>query len=348
MAMKLRVVKVAVFSALAFIVMAMPAQTAGSEENLASTSHDWTKFGYDLANTSYTSDSGPMVLSVRWRFPPEPYYLPREVFSWPAVVNGVVYAAGGHSVAETDWSKPFEYMKNSVFALSTENGDLIWYRDIGPFTSSSPTVANGTVFIASDHGNVYALNAENGDTIWERDLIPGTDDLMYDMSSPTVVDNKVLVATHYGYVYALRKENGEIMWEKKVDEHIGSSIAVENGKLFVASNGNGWSAHLSALNIENGEILWTYPFDNDLSGTSPTVAYIKVFAVTTKGRVYSVYAENEGLCWKYEFGDEEHYVAYGLGAPAAAYGMIYVFKNRPGENVPTYVVHSPLKSLTNF
>jgi outer membrane protein assembly factor BamB len=315
--------------------MAMPAQAAGPEENLATTSHDWTKFAYDLANTSYTPDPGPRVLSVRWRFPSEPYRLPTEIWSWPAVVENVVYVAATYHIVVTDdpWIRPYRNFENSVFALNAENGDVIWRRQLGTFEHSSPTVVDGVLYLASDQGNVYALNKDNGDTIWEQDLIANQDNWVYNISSPTVVDGKVLIVTQEGYVYALDKENGDITWGRKVDNYIGTSLAVADGKVYTTP-----ARSITALDVENGEILWVYSIENENIywefGTSPTVAYGKVFAVTNGGWVYSVYAESGGLVWKYKMGGWPLYYAYAFGAPATAHGMIYTFKSALFENAP--------------
>jgi len=288
-------------------------------------------FGRDLANTSYTPNPGPSVLSIRWRFPQEPDYLPSEIWSVPAVVNGVIYFGTGATEVESFTPGLLARLGKSVIALNAENGDVMWHNDqLGTFAFSSPAVVDGRVFIASDQGNAYALNAENGDVIWNRDLISGPENLAWRISSPAVTDGKVLITTQLGYTYALNVENGDIIWARKVDEHVQTSPAVAGGKLFITSDNIGWSGHLSALNAGNGNLVWIYPIDNDLFGSSPTVAYGKVFVVTKKGWIHAVYAENGGLAWKYGMGEGAYYIRPD-GPPAAAHGMIYVFKNPPTD-----------------
>ena len=55
---------------------------------------------------------------------------------------------------------------------------------------SSPTVANGIVYVGSLDHNVYALNAKTGTKIWNYT----TGDLVY--SSPTVANGIVYVGSH--------------------------------------------------------------------------------------------------------------------------------------------------------
>ncbi len=302
------------------VAVALPVRT---EKNQAPPEHDWTKFGYDLANTSYTPDPGPRVLYIRWRFPQEPYYLPAEICSWPAVVNGVIYFDIGEGRGGS-----FENLRNSVVALNAENGDVMWYKKLYASSSSSPAVVDGKVFIGSTDNYVYALNADDGRENWKSE----TNGVV--TSSPAVVDGKVFIGTNDGYMYALSAENGDVTWKRKISGGIFTSPAVADRKIFIMIDNYGRHG-FSALNVENGEPVWIYYLDNDWFGSSPTVAYGKVFAVTPKGWVYSVYAENGGLSWKYKMGDEEPYFARSLSAPAAAHGIIYVFKNARRENIQT-------------
>jgi len=62
---------------------------------------------------------------------------------------------------------------------------------------SSPTVADGTVFVGSRDANVYALAADDGSEQWRFQT--GT----YVFSSLTVVDGTVFVGSNDNNVYAL-------------------------------------------------------------------------------------------------------------------------------------------------
>ena len=49
-----------------------------------------------------------------------------------------------------------------VYALDTENGELIWSYETGAEVSSAPAVGGGVVYVTSLDRHVYALAAENG------------------------------------------------------------------------------------------------------------------------------------------------------------------------------------------
>ena len=46
-------------------------------------------------------------------------------------------------------------------------GDRVWEFQTGASVYSSPTVADGTVFVGSDDNSVYALDAGDGSQLWE-------------------------------------------------------------------------------------------------------------------------------------------------------------------------------------
>ena len=66
-----------------------------------------------------------------------------EVYSSPAVANGVVY------VGSEDYK---------LYALDVVTGARKWSYATGSFIESSPAVANGMVYIVSSDHNVYAFH----------------------------------------------------------------------------------------------------------------------------------------------------------------------------------------------
>jgi len=88
-------------------------------------------------------------------------------------------------------------LSQTVEAQSTSPGDEIWSFATGSRVVSSPTVADGTVFVGSRDANVYALAADDGSEQWRFQT--GT----YVFSSLTVVDGTVFVGSNDNNVYAL-------------------------------------------------------------------------------------------------------------------------------------------------
>jgi eukaryotic-like serine/threonine-protein kinase len=100
-----------------------------------------------------------------------------------AVANGVVYI---------DTSGP----NGVVDALSAATGQLLWsFTTSGGFDSSSPTVANGVVYVGSTDDNVYALNSATGAELWRFPTGSSVE------SSPAVVNGRVYVGSDDGNIY---------------------------------------------------------------------------------------------------------------------------------------------------
>ena len=80
--------------------------------------------------------------------------------------------------------------------LNAFTGAKLWSYKTGDVIYSSPTVANGVVYVGSLDGNIYGLNASTGDSLWSYT----TGDFVE--SSPTVVNGTVYVGSLDGHAYA--------------------------------------------------------------------------------------------------------------------------------------------------
>ncbi|MEF8937563.1 MAG: PQQ-binding-like beta-propeller repeat protein [Halovenus sp.] len=131
---------------------------------------------YDDALYALDADDG----AERWRFDTD-----ASVFSSPTVANSMVYvgdASGG----------------GNVYAIDAQTGDEQWRFDAGRSVhDSSPTVADGTVYIGSLDESGYAIDAETGEKQWRFATAGAVS------SSPTVVNGVVYVGSRDSFLYAL-------------------------------------------------------------------------------------------------------------------------------------------------
>jgi outer membrane protein assembly factor BamB len=99
-------------------------------------------------------------------------------------------------------------------ALKASPGSKIWSYPAGP-VSTSPTVADGVVYVGSEGGIVYALNASSGAKIWSYATGDGCEtgeECDPIASSAAVVNGRVYVGSLYGNLYALRAATGGPLW----------------------------------------------------------------------------------------------------------------------------------------
>jgi outer membrane protein assembly factor BamB len=115
---------------------------------------------------------------------------------------------------------------------SAAAGDEEWSFSAANSVSSSPTVADGTVYVGSNDNNLYALDATDGSQKWSFST-------GYDVvSSPTVADGTVYVGSDDNNVYALDATDGSEQWSFSTGDRIRSSPTVADGTVYVGSNDN--------------------------------------------------------------------------------------------------------------
>jgi len=94
-----------------------------------------------------------------------------KLFSFAVIVLLVaVLFAGLVSVVAAAQADTMQYHYNAahtgdyspVAGPVPSNGRLKWYYTTGGYVVSSPTVANGVVYVGSCDNNIYALNATTG------------------------------------------------------------------------------------------------------------------------------------------------------------------------------------------
>jgi hypothetical protein len=122
----------------------------------------------------------------------------------------------------------------SLYALNASTGAKRWSFTAASAVVSSPAVANGIVYFASDDlqtgaGNVYALNATTGTKLWSY-AASGP----FVSSSPAVANGVVYVASMCGC--ALNALTGALVsTQTNFGNLITSSATVANGMVYVQS-----------------------------------------------------------------------------------------------------------------
>jgi outer membrane protein assembly factor BamB len=159
-------------------------------------------------------------------------------FPWSSTVaNGVVYIADG-----------------TVDALNASTGAKLWSFATSGTVVSSPTVANGVVYIASTDGTLSALNASTGAKLWDF----AADGFALE-SSPAVANGVVYVSSEDHNVYALNASTGAKLWSFATGFGLDSSPAVANGVVYFGSSDH----NVYALNASTGAKLWSYSPPSD-------------------------------------------------------------------------------------
>ena len=130
---------------------------------------------------AFNATTGAVLWSVS---PGGPLSIPGDS---PAVAKGLVYI--GASIPG-----PRGTFTGTVYALNARTGKTVWSVPVASGITSSPSVANGVVYIGSDGGTLYAFNAKTGTQLAAVADVAG-------QTTPTVAN---------GVVYSETTESGEL------------------------------------------------------------------------------------------------------------------------------------------
>lgn len=205
-----------------------------------------------------------------------------------------------------------------VFALSAEDGSLLWRRNLRGDSGEiggGPTVYRGMVFVVvldmyPKNYTLTALDADTGETIWDETL-PGD----HYNSYPTTHNGTLYIGTRDGSIHAYDAETGEPRWHEDVGAEdypgVGGGVtttpAVASGRIVVAPE----NSPLHVLDT-NGSVVWSL---NESLGEDPSAPVVADGTIFVEGRAFSAYNLTTG--------EELWNVTKGSGTPVYANGTLY-------------------------
>lgn len=205
----------------------------------------------------------------------------------PVVGDGSVYVVQGENVA----------------ALDQATGEEQWRTDAEYDIRSTPTVADGRVFVRRYEGKVHAIDAEDGTELWEAEpgeasytpLVAAGDTLYV----PTGTDT-------YQQLVALDAASGEVRWrhyrpDLEISDPFGAYLA--DGSLYFLNGGR----RLEELVDGPRSFRWTYELENLADGpeyapeTPPVASQYAVYVshpTVSGSTLKAIEDEKGGSHWK--------------------------------------------------
>jgi len=175
---------------------------------------------------------------------------------------------------------------SSIYALNTNQGGLLWKREIGEKTVT-PAVSKDLVFTGTDNG-LCAIERETGEVKWEQSV--------GDISSKPVITNDLVIAScSDGDIYAFDVNSGKILWKYAFLESAYVS-EVKHDNIYVCSGDTCY-----AFDIADNEMLWDYKAGSPITA-SPRINGKTVYFGSWDGNIYAVDSISGDLRWKYETG----------------------------------------------
>ena len=122
-----------------------------------------------------------------------------------------------------------------LYCFNASNGEVEWIFEANGKIDSSPAVANGVVYFATNtpEGTIYAVNAFNGKLMWFYRLKPPEGSYYNIMSSPFLAEDKLYIGADNGYVYCF---NSSGLVEINVTLTIGNYTEIVNGNEYLINN----------------------------------------------------------------------------------------------------------------
>ncbi|WP_326655656.1 serine/threonine-protein kinase [Streptomyces sp. NBC_01750] len=245
-----------------------------------------------------TGGSGRRTRGTKnWSFACTPmgvWATPVERYRGSAVADGLVYFSSG-----------------KLYAVDATSGDQRWSFTTSGRAWSSPSVANGVVYVGSDDGGLYAVDARSGDRRWSFTTGGKV------RSSPSVANGIVYVGSDDGKLHAVNAETGEPRWSFATGRGVRSSPSVANGIVYVGSDDGG----LYAVDATSGDRRWSFTTGRKVR-SSPTVANGIVYVGSDNGKLYAVDTTTGQERWSF------HTKAWVRSSPTVANGIVYFGSQR--------------------
>jgi outer membrane protein assembly factor BamB len=190
------------------------------------------------------------------------------LFSSPVVVDGAVYF-GGSNISGGE-----------VYSLDAATGARRWSVDIAAPIVSSPTVANGVLYIGSYDGNLYGLDMTNGKRIWRFHTNAGI------WSSPAFLGGALFFGSRDHNLYAVDAATGKERWHITTRDWVDGSPVIAGATLYVGSK----DRSLYAVDITNGQLQWSMGIGGPAGAisSSPAVANGMIFVTSRDGFLYAI------------------------------------------------------------
>jgi outer membrane protein assembly factor BamB len=198
---------------------------------------DNTVYVASTGGAFYAIDAGQAGNSVseRWSFDTGDN---RTITSGPAV--GSVETADGPKELVVFGTDSSSTENATLFAFDTAAGDQEWSQPLIGAVTSTPTIADGSVFVGTgvdgnpQGGRLYNIEASTGEPRGQPFDTRGRV-----VASPAVADGRIYVGSRNGRVYAVNAQTGSQEWRFSTGpREIVSSPAVVDGTVYVTSRNN--------------------------------------------------------------------------------------------------------------
>jgi outer membrane protein assembly factor BamB len=207
-------------------------------------------------------------------------------------------------------------------ALNRFTGAVRWQNDVHEELTTSPTVAEGRVFVMSSEQSITAVDLKDGKTVWKFHRDPPGGFTIRGDARPLLSHGSVFAAFADGTVAALDPQDGVVKWTRPVSGPTGDYLDVDwidapegDSRLYVASA----KAGVVALDAVSGDAVWTtaVPGANHVLTDGPRII------AGGRGLVIALDRLTGATLWKLDLGKDRYPTQ-----PVIANGIVLVAQDR--------------------
>jgi outer membrane protein assembly factor BamB len=155
-----------------------------------------------------------------------------------------------------------------LYAVTRDDGKLLWSVHVSESIIASPSVSEGKVFAGSLNDTLYAFDMKNGKGLWKQSLGAKI------FSSQAVDGNRVYVGTAGRNVYCLDASTGKPLWKTTTNNIVNAAPLLSGNVLYVGCI----DKTLYAYDALSGELLWQYKTEGRIK-TMPVVSKQYLFVL---------------------------------------------------------------------
>lgn len=245
-----------------------------------------------------------------------------------------------------------------LYALTKEDGELVWETKLGGSIGASPALYGGYSFMAVEYptpdGKVFVQDVVDGTILYETPFLGN-----HPHSSASVDPERgyLFVGANNGKFFCFDFVNETDVWEYEMDDKldsdgnptgkgdIKSTAAVVGDVVYITS----WDHKLHAVDIETGERVWAFESDGK-SMSSPSYYDGVVYFGSHDGRLYAIDETDGSEIWS--FANDRAIISSPTVIPdtntvaiGSNSGMAYILDLETGDEVWSQMTDGTLSSV---
>jgi|LSQX01.2.fsa_nt_gb outer membrane protein assembly factor BamB len=173
--------------------------------------------------------------------------------------------------------------------LSSSVLRVAWKTKLSLSVDSSPSVANGRVYVGSDDGALSCLSAQDGELLWRVSTGGAI------VSSPAIAHGVACVGSADRCVYGFAADSGDRLWCVQTRRPIVASPLILGGRAFIGS----LDGSFRCLQVASGDVVWVHQ-GGPISASAASDGESLVYCGDEAGNLWARRVEDGKLVWQVE------------------------------------------------